>query len=170
MASAVYGYHLRVTKKDQALLKKQPQSSWQTLAVQKTGLLFTTPELKRLSTAWESSSKAYEACQDAIVSQAVEVARTYIGPMQVGRHSSLHSSTRPPTSLTACLGMATGGRPAALGAGRAAGTGTSRRHAQLDAAKARSQQRRRGSSRACQGPAASGGGGGAGVGRELHPE
>jgi hypothetical protein len=59
-----------------------------TLGVQKVGLLFTTPELRRLSVAWESLSKAYDKVQDAIVSQALDVARTYAHIMQVRRDAA----------------------------------------------------------------------------------
>lgn len=102
----------------------------QMLSVQKSGVLFTTPDLRRLSQAWEAQSAEYrvrchgrclsylwhlctclcvlcvcmpsllspcppplilpshtytrpQRLQDSIVAQAVEVALTYVRPMQV---------------------------------------------------------------------------------------
>lgn len=76
---------MRLTKKDQPLLRKQANAKdYTTLTVQKTGLLFTTADLRRLSGKWDGASKAYDEAQNAIVAQAVEVARTYVTPMQVG--------------------------------------------------------------------------------------
>ena len=64
--------------------KKESTISWQTLSLQKTGLLFTTPELRRLGNEWERDQKEYDKIQSRIVSQAVSVARTYAQPMQEG--------------------------------------------------------------------------------------
>lgn len=89
--SSVYGHHMRLTKKDQPLLRKAANAKdYTTLTVQKTGLLFTSSELKRLSGKWDVASKNYEAAQDAIVAQAVEVARTYVATMQVRPDPSVH--------------------------------------------------------------------------------
>jgi DNA mismatch repair protein MSH2 len=84
---------MRLTKKDQPLLRKAANAKdYTTLTVQKTGLLFTSSELKRLSGKWDVASKNYEAAQDAIVAQAVEVARTYVAPMQVRPDPSMDTS------------------------------------------------------------------------------
>lgn len=73
--NAVHSNHLRVTKKDQALVGKCKAAL--TLSVQKAGVLFTTDRLRSLDARAIKLKVQYEDVQSNIVEQAVAVAATY---------------------------------------------------------------------------------------------
>lgn len=74
--NTTFQHSVRVTKKDQDLLRRS-ECSWQALSLQKTGLLFTTTELKKLSLEWECLKKSYEVAHVKVVRKAAQCARTF---------------------------------------------------------------------------------------------
>ncbi|CAM9732636.1 unnamed protein product, partial [Sphacelaria rigidula] len=73
--NAVHSNHLRVTKKDQALVGKCKAAL--TLSVQKASVLFTTDKLRATDARATRLKAQYEDVQSKIVEQAVVVAATY---------------------------------------------------------------------------------------------
>ncbi|CAM9615807.1 unnamed protein product, partial [Scytosiphon promiscuus] len=73
--NAVHSHHLRVTKKDQALVGKCKAAL--TLSVQKAGVLFTTDSLRAVDARATRLKEQYEDVQSKIVAQALKIASTY---------------------------------------------------------------------------------------------
>ncbi|CAM9231946.1 unnamed protein product, partial [Pylaiella littoralis] len=73
--NAVHSNHLRVTKKDQALVGKCKAAL--TLSVQKAGVLFTTDKLRSIDARATRLKEQYADVQSQIVLQALTVAGTY---------------------------------------------------------------------------------------------
>eukprot|EP00903_Cladosiphon_okamuranus_P008571 g8222.t1 len=111
--NAVHSNHLRVTKKDQALVGKCKAAL--TLSVQKAGVLFTTDRLRSVDARATRLKEQYEDVQSKIVSQALAVAGTY-APV-LSRAAKTVSEVDVLLSLAVCAGRYDWVRPELLPAG-----------------------------------------------------
>jgi len=74
------GYHLRITRKDEKLIRNNPR--YNALETRKDGVRFTTMQLKVLSRKFSELSREYEEVQRAIVAKCMEVVVTYTPVME----------------------------------------------------------------------------------------
>lgn len=74
--NAAYGYYLRVSRLDGALLTRH-EGVFQELAALKNGIHFTTGELRELSLRYDELGREYVGAQQTLVLQMIRVAATY---------------------------------------------------------------------------------------------
>ncbi|KAJ8701458.1 MSH2 protein [Pleurotus ostreatus] len=72
--NATYGYCFRVTKNDAKAIKNKKYTEITTL---KTGVFFTTSDLKELAEEYVTYTAQYSKTQSSVVKQVVEIAATY---------------------------------------------------------------------------------------------
>jgi DNA mismatch repair protein MSH2 len=73
--SSQYGYHLRISRLDAAVLESKNQ--YMTLVTHKNGILFTSAPLKTASDAHEVLGREYERQQLVLVQEMLKIADTY---------------------------------------------------------------------------------------------
>lgn len=73
------GIVFRTTRADDERQLRANNKSVQILSIQKTGLHFTTPELKRIADRTKVITVQYAKAQQRVVEKVIETARTYVG-------------------------------------------------------------------------------------------
>lgn len=74
--NTVYGYHFRISRLDGGKLNELETPATE-LAALKTGILFTTANLRKLSTQWNEESEKYASLQHKLVREMVAVGASY---------------------------------------------------------------------------------------------
>ncbi|KAI3658583.1 hypothetical protein MP638_006254 [Amoeboaphelidium occidentale] len=74
--NAVHGFHLRVSRNDAGIPKKLGKDYIE-LSTQKSGVLFTTKDLKEISSGYDGAKKAYDDKQRELVTEIVDITKSY---------------------------------------------------------------------------------------------
>ena len=74
----MYGWYLRLTKKDETTVRRQLSASYQILEAKKDGTKFTNKRLYSLSSRCMELDKAYECQQRVLVDRVVDVAASFV--------------------------------------------------------------------------------------------
>ncbi|KAJ2908188.1 MSH2 protein, partial [Coemansia aciculifera] len=76
-----YGYCLRVSRTDAARLRGK-STKYVELSTQKTGVIFTTPNLRDSSRAYRDLSTSYSKAQSALVKEVIKIASSYCSVLE----------------------------------------------------------------------------------------
>jgi|TARA_B110000003_G_C16649906_1_gene533715 DNA mismatch repair protein MSH2 len=74
----IHGWYLRLTKKDETVVRKQLSASYQILEAKKDGTKFTNKRIHSLSSKRMELDRAYESHQRLIVDRVVDVAASFV--------------------------------------------------------------------------------------------